>query len=88
MDCWINVGGNLQIGLCNNLQQPHWYYEENISMILFPRCFNISNEEELAAFNGNFRLTACISLIKYIYEARIHERNVFSVEGTVNIKVY
>lgn len=73
----------LQVGLCSSLQQAHWYYEEGVSLILFPRCYNISNEEELSVFVENFRLTACISLLRLIHENKGSDNNIFIKEGTV-----
>lgn len=54
-------------------------------MILLPRCYNISQEEELSAFIENFRLTACISLIRLIHETG--DTNIISKEGTVGLDI-
>ncbi|XP_065224835.1 tubulin glycylase 3A-like isoform X2 [Planococcus citri] len=70
-------------GLCSSLQQSHWYHETNISQVQFPRCFNISNEEELETFVDNFRLTACISLVKFIQEVTTQDKSIFDPEGTI-----
>lgn len=52
-------------------------------MVLFPRCYNIFNEEELTAFIENFRMTACISLIKFIQAVTKEENLIFDEDGTV-----
>lgn len=52
-------------------------------MVLFPRCYNIFNEEELTAFIENFRMTACISLIKFTHAVTEEENLIFDEDGTV-----
>lgn len=55
-------------GLCTTLRDFHWYYEEGMSETYFPRCFNVWNPEELTDFIENFRMTACISMIRWLVE--------------------
>lgn len=72
-------------GLCNSLRDIHWHYEEGIADIRFPRCYNIWMGEEFEEFTEDFRLTACISLLKWIVtnvDAK-GERSVCSSEGQV-----
>ncbi|XP_055915336.1 tubulin glycylase 3A [Eupeodes corollae] len=56
-------------GLCSNLKDFHWFYEEGISELFFPRCFNAWSPEELAEFIDNFKITACISFIKWMVDS-------------------
>ncbi|XP_046402221.1 uncharacterized protein LOC124168144 isoform X2 [Ischnura elegans] len=55
-----------KVGLCNYLQQMHWFYESGISDTLFPRCYCVCLPEEMQAFRDDFRLTACMSLLKWL----------------------
>ena len=55
-------------GLCTALREFHWFYEEGMSETYFPRCFNVWNPEELNEFIDNFRLTSCISLLRWLVE--------------------
>ncbi len=64
------------------MQQLQWYQEEGVSTVLFPRCYNIFNEDELSIFTENFRITACISLIKFIHETT-DEKIMFKEDGKV-----
>jgi tubulin monoglycylase TTLL3/8 len=52
-------------GICSALKDFHWYYEDGIN---FPRCYNVWNPEELNDFIENFRLTACIGLLRWLVE--------------------
>ncbi|XP_037959006.1 tubulin glycylase 3A [Teleopsis dalmanni] len=72
-------------GLCNQLKDFHWFYEENIAEMYFPRCFNVWNPEELSEFVENYKLTACIAFIRIITEK--YELNavkkLFSTSGKI-----
>lgn len=48
------------------LTQMHWYTQPGIAFTRFPRCYNIHNSENLEEFIEDFRLNACISLIKWL----------------------
>jgi tubulin monoglycylase TTLL3/8 len=54
-----------KIGLCTNLKNLSWYSEQTAEDF-FPRCFKLSHEEDKAAFIEDYRITSCISLLKYI----------------------
>lgn len=43
----------------------HWYTEPGTAVTNFPRCYNIHNSENLEEFVDDFRITACISLVKW-----------------------
>lgn len=80
--------GALQVGLCASLQHMHWFCENDVSHILFPRCYNVCQPDELTAFTYDFRITACLSLLKWLvskYEKQ-GESSLKSVEGKVQFK--
>lgn len=43
-----------------------WYFEEGVCSTQFPRTYNISLRDEYDAFQEDFRLTACISALKWV----------------------
>lgn len=55
-------------GLCNILQDIHWFFVEGVSETYFPRSYNVFNPDDLSEFVEDFRLTACISLLRMITE--------------------
>ncbi|XP_011191462.2 tubulin glycylase 3A [Zeugodacus cucurbitae] len=72
-------------GLCAQLKDFHWFYEEGMSELYFPRCYNVWSLEELAEFMENFKLTACIAFIRLVVD-RYRRKGVdavFSTMGTV-----
>ncbi|XP_014102567.2 tubulin glycylase 3A [Bactrocera oleae] len=72
-------------GLCAQLKDFHWFYEEGMSELYFPRCYNVWSLEELAEFMDNFKLTACIAFIRVVVDRyrRKGLDSVFSTMGTV-----
>ncbi len=42
------------------------WYSEQTAEDFFPRCFKLSHEDDKMAFIEDYRLTSCISLLKYI----------------------
>lgn len=52
-------------GLCSSLTQMHWYTEPGVAITRFPRCYNIHNSDSLEEFIDDFRITACISVLKW-----------------------
>nr|XP_013105800.1 unnamed protein product [Stomoxys calcitrans] len=44
------------------------FYEEGVVESRFPRCFNVWSPEELGEFIEHFKLTACISFIRWLVE--------------------
>nr|CAD7407332.1 unnamed protein product [Timema cristinae] len=60
------TGFNTKIGLCASLQQMHWFNEAGVSQTLFPRSYNICNTDEWLAFQDDFRMTACLSLLRWM----------------------
>lgn len=76
------------MGLCSYLQHMHWFCENDVSHILFPRCYNVCHPDELTAFTHDFRLTACLGLLKWLvskYEKQ-GGTSLKSMEGKVKCK--
>lgn len=44
----------------------HWHTEPGVSLTKFPRCYNIHNSDSLEEFIDDFRITACISVLKWL----------------------
>lgn len=55
-------------GLNAVLRDFHWFFDEGKSETYFPRSFNVWGQDELSEFIENFRLSACISLLRYVLE--------------------
>ncbi|XP_037297927.1 tubulin glycylase 3A isoform X1 [Manduca sexta] len=53
-------------GLTTSLTQMHWYTEPGVALTKFPRCYNIHNSDSLEEFIDDFRITACISILKWL----------------------
>lgn len=66
----------------------HWFCENDVSHISFPRCYNVCHPDELTAFTHDFRLTACLGLLKWLvskYEKQ-GGTSLKSMEGKVKCK--
>lgn len=74
-------------GLCAALKEFYWFYEEGTSETYFPRCYNVWKEDELSDFTDDFRLTACVGLLKWListfYTAGVN--GVSDIDGKVPI---
>ncbi|XP_041972719.1 tubulin glycylase 3A-like isoform X2 [Aricia agestis] len=72
-------------GLTSSLNQLHWYTEPGVAMTKFPRCYNIHSPESLEEFIDDFRITACISLLKWLSSVMQNEdeNNMMSSTGKV-----
>lgn len=44
----------------------HWYTEPGVALTKFPRSYNIHNSDSLEEFIDDFRITACISILKWL----------------------
>ncbi|CAH0700801.1 unnamed protein product [Spodoptera exigua] len=53
-------------GLTTSLTQMHWHTEPGVALTKFPRCYNIHNSDSLEEFIDDFRITACISVLKWL----------------------
>ncbi|XP_028035824.1 tubulin glycylase 3A-like isoform X1 [Bombyx mandarina] len=72
-------------GLTASLTQMHWHTEPGIALTKFPRCYNIHNSDSLEEFVDDFRITACISVLKWLCSTlQINgEQNLISNQGKV-----
>lgn len=53
-------------GICASLRDFHqWFYIDGVSELYFPRCYNVFNPDELDEFIDDFRLTACIGILRF-----------------------
>uniref|UniRef100_A0A8D8PXP4 Tubulin glycylase 3A n=1 Tax=Cacopsylla melanoneura TaxID=428564 RepID=A0A8D8PXP4_9HEMI len=69
-----------KVGLCSHLQHMHWFSEA----VHFPRCHNISSPDDLTELCTDFRLTACLSLLRYVvYGIDSTKLNFFHEDGKV-----
>ncbi|CAH1784132.1 unnamed protein product [Owenia fusiformis] len=54
-----------KVGLCTNLRNVPWF-DQSDPDAFFPRCYRLSHEEEKGAFIDDYRLTACMNIIRII----------------------
>ncbi|BFF93840.1 tubulin glycylase 3A [Drosophila madeirensis] len=72
-------------GLCSQLRDFHWFFEEGTAEMYFPRCYNVWSPEELGEFIDNFKLTACVAFLRAML-CRYHKQGpdaVFSPIGKI-----
>lgn len=55
-------------GLCTVLRDFHWFFEEGKSELYYPRSYNVWSTDDLNEFIENFRMSACISTLRYLLE--------------------
>ncbi|XP_020290442.1 tubulin glycylase 3A-like isoform X2 [Pseudomyrmex gracilis] len=65
---YCRAGFTSKVGLCSSVRQMHWYYEAGVANTLFPRCYNLCQADQMHAFTEDFRLTACLSLLKWLVD--------------------
>lgn len=72
-------------GLCNVLRDLHWFFEEGKSETYHPRSYNAWNPDDLAEFIDDYRLTACMSLLRFLIQR--HKNNetqcIYSENGQI-----
>ncbi|XP_018313000.1 tubulin glycylase 3A isoform X1 [Mycetomoellerius zeteki] len=85
---YCRAGFTSKVGLCSSVRQMHWYYEAGVANTLFPRCYNICQSDQMHAFVEDFRLTGCLSLLKWLVDKVNAEDEdvVRSSTGTVPLK--
>ncbi|XP_002002281.2 tubulin glycylase 3A [Drosophila mojavensis] len=72
-------------GLCSQLRDFHWFFEEGMAEMYFPRCYNVWSPEELGEFVDNFKLTACVAYLRAML-CKYHKQGsdaVFSPSGKI-----
>lgn len=75
-------------GLCNSLRDSKWYHIEGYANILAPRTYNLEHDTNIQEFIHDFRLTAAISLMKWIDEHAMDPSKIVSENGTIPMSVY
>ncbi|KAL1490565.1 hypothetical protein ABEB36_013236 [Hypothenemus hampei] len=70
-------------GLALLLQQSYWYSEENIASVNFPRCYVLGFPDHYNLFVDDFRMTACIGMLKWFTNRYETKKEVHSIEGTI-----
>jgi tubulin monoglycylase TTLL3/8 len=53
-----------KIGLSANLKNLKWFNHQNADDF-FPRCYKLCNDDDRTAFIEDYRITCCVSLLKY-----------------------
>lgn len=56
----------LQLGMAHLLQSAHWFYEDNVASVKYPRSYNLTRDAE--AFVDDYRRTAAAGLLKWYVE--------------------
>lgn len=74
-------------GICASLRDFYWFYIDGLSEMYYPRCYNVFNPDELEDFIDDFRLTACISLIRFVIDTFNNKgaSALLSPEGTIPV---
>lgn len=55
-------------GMCSVLRDFHWFFEEGTAEMYFPRSYNAFNADDLDEFVENFRLSACVAMLRLVVE--------------------
>lgn len=69
-------------GLALLLQNYYWFTEPDVATVNFPRCFVLGFPEHFNHFVDNFRMTAAISLLKYVVQTYDTTKFKYCVELT------
>ncbi|KAK4879186.1 hypothetical protein RN001_007332 [Aquatica leii] len=73
-------------GLNLLLQQLHWHCEPGVASVNFPRCYTLGFPDHYHNFVEDFRLTACVGLLKWLvskYEKE-DELSIIASDGAVS----
>lgn len=68
-------------GLCNVLRDLHWFFEEGKSETYYPRSYNVWNQDDLAEFSEDYRITACMSMLRFIVERSTSMDDELCIDG-------
>lgn len=56
-------------GMCSVLRDFHWFFEEGTAELYYPRSYNVFLADDLAEFIDDFRMSACIAMLRYFVES-------------------
>lgn len=68
-------------GLALLLQNYYWFTEPEVAHVNFPRCYVLGFPEHFNHFVDNFRMTACIGLLKYVTHVYDNTKDKFDLES-------
>lgn len=74
-------------GLCNVLRDMHWFFEEGKSETYYPRSYNVFCQDDLQEFIDDYRLTACMSMLRFLVERHENKESdcVYAENGQIPI---
>ncbi|XP_076761407.1 tubulin glycylase 3A-like [Xylocopa sonorina] len=77
-----------KVDMCNNLENVSWFYEDGVSDIQFPRCYNVYQPAQIAEFVQDFYITATMGILKWflLMAAVVGPNAVWSPDGTIPIR--
>lgn len=74
-------------GLCNILENIHWFFEEGKSETYFPRSYSICSMEDLNDLIEDYRFTACQSTVRFLVEEYTNQNSdsIYAEDGQIPI---
>ncbi|CAH0556926.1 unnamed protein product [Brassicogethes aeneus] len=67
-------------GLALLLTQAYWYTEPGVAVINFPRCYVLGFPDHFNMFVDDFRMTACIGMLKWFAE-KFNPKDKYSIQS-------
>lgn len=55
-------------GMCSVLRDFHWFFDEGTSELYYPRSYNVFLADDMADFVDDFRMSACLAMLRYVIE--------------------
>ncbi|XP_014487974.1 PREDICTED: tubulin glycylase 3A-like isoform X3 [Dinoponera quadriceps] len=76
-----------KVDMCNNLENAYWFYEDGVSCIHFPRCYNIYQPAQVEEFVQDYYITACMGILKWflLFATLVGTTNICSPNGTIPV---
>lgn len=72
-------------GLCNILENVHWFFEEGKSETYFPRSYSVCSADDLEELIRDYRLTACMSILRFLIIKKSSDQweSIFAEDGQI-----